>query len=213
MIYKAFIYGKNNAFVSEMPFEGFTLTKKLNDIANLELRGNYFVLDDWAKKQNTTVENILTSGFRWVDFKGDDNTLFKGFLSEVKISKAQYDVNVNLTFLNWLGYFRKRYITKTYTNTDAGSIAWDLISTAQSQSYGNIGIVQGTIQSTKNRDRTYVDDEIAKSIIALSNSNLKDGFEFEITNDKSFTVKSRIGTDKPFIVLDERNIESWDIDL
>lgn len=213
MIYRALIYDKSNTFISELPFEGFSFTKKLNDIPVLELRINYHILLDWAKKQNTTVENILTSGFRWVNFKADNNTLFKGYLSEVKISKAQYDINVNLTFLNWLGYFKRRYITKTYTNTDAGSIAWDLINTAQLETYGNIGITQGIIQTTKNRDRTYTNDEVAKSIIALSNSNLKDGFEFEITNDKVFTVKSRIGTDKPYIVLDERNIESWNIDF
>lgn len=213
MIYRAFIYDKNNIFISELPFEGFSLTTKLNDIPVLELRVNYHILEDWANKQNNTIEQTLTSGFRLIEFKGGNNTLFKGFLSEIKISKAEFDINVNLTFLGWLGYFRRRYITKTYTNTDAGLIAWDIINTAQSQSYGNIGITQGTIQTTKTRNRTYNDDEIAKSIIGLSNSNLKDGFEFEITNDKVFTVLSRIGSDKPNIVLDERNIETYNVDF
>lgn len=213
MKYSAFLYDKNNVFLSELPFEGFSLKKKLNDIPVLELRINYFIFKDWAKRQNVEVEQLLTSGFRWINFKGDNTSFFKGFLSEVKIDKAQYDININLTFLGWLGYFKRRYITKTYSNTDAGSIAWDIINTAQTEAYGNIGITQGTIEATKNRDRTYNDDEVARSIIALSNSNLKDGFEFEITNDKVLTIKQRIGVDKPYIILDERNTEAWNIDF
>jgi hypothetical protein len=73
----------------------------------------------------------------------------------------------------------KRYTSNTYTATDAGQIAWGLINTTQGLTGGNLGLTQGTIQATQNRDRTYYDELIGEKIIQLT--EVINGFDFLIT--------------------------------
>ena len=77
----------------------------------------------------------------------------------------------------------KRFIDDvTYTSTDAGQIAWNMIDYTQSLSGGDLGITEGTIEATKNRDRTFLENEdesIGEEIIALT--EVQDGFDFVIT--------------------------------
>ncbi len=77
---------------------------------------------------------------------------------------------------------------RVFSNTDAGSIAWTIIDESQSQTDGNFGITQGTIQTSKNRDRTYEYKNIKDAIEDLSSLKIKDGFDFEIGADKKFSV-------------------------
>lgn len=73
----------------------------------------------------------------------------------------------------------KRYTSNTYTATDAGQIAWGLINTTQGFTGGNLGITQGVLQATQNRDRTYYDELIGEKIIQLT--EVINGFDFLIT--------------------------------
>jgi hypothetical protein len=73
----------------------------------------------------------------------------------------------------------KRYTSNTYTNTDAGQIAWGLINTTQGLTGGNLGLTQGDIEATQNRDRTYLDEKIGEKIIQLT--EVINGFDFLIT--------------------------------
>lgn len=73
----------------------------------------------------------------------------------------------------------KRYTSNTYTNTDAGTIAWGLINTTQGLTGGNLGITQGTLETTQNRDRAYFDESIGEKIIQLT--EVINGFDFLIT--------------------------------
>jgi len=73
----------------------------------------------------------------------------------------------------------KRYTSNTYTTTDAGQIAWGLINTTQGLTGGNLGITQGVLQATQNRDRTYYDELIGEKIIQLT--EVINGFDFLIT--------------------------------
>jgi hypothetical protein len=213
MTWTARLFNKSGNYLYDLPIEGLSIDFVLNNIWTANLRVNFYTFKEIVKAYNDTVENALTGGFREVRIYYGDSLTFSGILSEINVSKNLYDINIGLVVKSWLAYFQKRFITKTYSNTDAGQIAWDMINTCQGVSGGNIGITQGTIQATKNRDRTYKDDEIAKSIINLAYPNIKDGFDFEISNTKVFTVKNRLGSDKPFIVFNNRNIENWQVDL
>jgi hypothetical protein len=73
----------------------------------------------------------------------------------------------------------KRYTSNTYTGTDAGQIAWGLIDTTQGLTGGDLGLTQGTIQATQNRDRNYFDESIGEKIIQLT--EVINGFDFLIT--------------------------------
>jgi hypothetical protein len=86
-----------------------------------------------------------------------------------------------------IGYFLKdRYTTATYTNQQESFIAWDLINQTQINTLGlynsnhtSFGITQGTLDTWQLRDRTYVNDEIAKSLKQLT--EVINGGDFEIT--------------------------------
>lgn len=70
-------------------------------------------------------------------------------------------------------------------------------------SVGNydLGITEGTIEATMERDRTYNNQNIAEAISNLT--NVIEGFDFEITDNLVFNVKVLIGEDKTeSIILD-----------
>jgi hypothetical protein len=112
----------------------------------------------------------------------------------------------------------KRYTSNTYTSTDAGQIAWGLINTTQGLSGGNLGITQGTIEVTQNRDRAYLDEKIGEKIIQLT--EVINGFDFLITPSIKnntlgvFNVSAKIGTTLTSFRLEygeglKNNIQSW----
>lgn len=103
--------------------------------------------------------------------------------------------------------------TVTYSSTDAGAIAWDLIDDSQNLTDGDFGITQGTINTTVNRDRTYNNQNIMDAIINLS--KVAGGFDFEITDEKVFNVYSRMGIDRSETTIFEytTNIDNIQIEL
>lgn len=112
----------------------------------------------------------------------------------------------------------KRYTSNTYTSTDAGQIAWGLIDTTQGLLGGNLGITEGTIEATQNRDRAYFDEKIGEKIIQLT--EVINGFDFEITPSIKvntlgvFNVYSKRGTTLTSFRLEygeglKNNIQSW----
>jgi hypothetical protein len=109
-----------------------------------------------------------------------DKLIWAGVIWEIT-EDAQDDegtVNVQCTEIFHI-LSEKRYTSNTYTSTDAGQIAWGLINTTQGLTGGNLGITQGTIQTTQNRDRQYFDEKIGEKIIQLT--EVINGFDFEIT--------------------------------
>lgn len=210
MQWRAYIYDISGTFVAEIPIESLDISKKLNLGATASMTAGYRLFLNSLTGQGVTVQNTLTAGLRTVKIYLDSTLMFSGFLDVATIQKFDLDINVNLAFKSWIYYFTKRFITKTYSAQGDGDIAWDLIDTAQADTYGDIGITQGTITNvTDPRDRTYNRDEVMKSIYNLSNSNIDGGFEYEITNAKVFTTATRLGSDRPEIVFDKSNIDTF----
>ncbi len=94
----------------------------------------------------------------------------------------------------WLEQFKDRFtaVRVTFDTIDQGQIAWSLIDTTQEES--SFGITQGTIPATKNRDRTYFNQNVYEAIVNLG--NVLSGFDHEITDEKVFNAESIIGEDK-----------------
>lgn len=107
---------------------------------------------------------------------------------------------------DWLEQLNSRFTADevSYEGIDAGQIAWDLIDDSQTQSNGDFGITEGTIEATQNRDRTYYNKNILEAIIELS--NVINGFDFEINTSKVFNVKGVIGADRTDSVILEYGI-------
>lgn len=204
--WEAFIYDKAGVFIAELQADTLSVVRKQNQIWTASITIDYNLLTRSMAAQGTTVDNLLRSGWRTVKITRDGVTIFKGILNEPTIDYSDTGVNVTLPFKSWLAYFEKRFTSNVYTYTDAGQIAWGIINTAQGITDGDIGVTAGTITATKHRDRTFDRDEIANAIIKMSADEVKDGFDFEISNDKIFTVAARLGSDKPAIVFDDISI-------
>ena len=76
----------------------------------------------------------------------------------------------------------------------------------------DLGITKGIIAITQNRDRTYENQNIMEAIINLS--DVINGFDFEITDDKIFNVYTVKGTDLTDSLILEygRNLQTVSID-
>lgn len=115
-----------------------------------------------------------------------------------------------ITCYDWFEQWFSRYTAEevTFTGIDAGQIAWDMIDTAQGEANGDFGIIEGTIEATQDRDRTYYNQNIGEAIVNLS--NVINGFDFEINTSKVFNVASVIGVDRSDELILEygRNIRS-----
>jgi hypothetical protein len=148
-----------------------------------------------------------------------DKLIWAGVIWEIT-EDAQDDegtVNVQCTEIFHI-LSEKRYTSNTYTSTDAGQIAWGLINTTQGLTGGNLGLTQGTIEATQNRDRTYLDEKIGEKIIQLT--EVINGFDFLITPSIKvntlgvFNVYSKRGSTLNTFRLEygeglKNNIQSW----
>lgn len=211
----ALLYDKADNFVAELPFEGLSVEHELCGIPQASIRVNYSALKKKLALQNNTVEQAIASGLRIVKIYRLLNNVqtlyFAGILTEASHMKYEGDANIQMNFRGWLAYFQKRYVTYPYVNWAWSAIAWDLIDRAQAEDYGDVGITEGSIAEMRGRDKTMDDDEVASTIIKMSKAESNDGYECEITNDKVFNAVERLGSDKPYIIFDEHNVESWQI--
>lgn len=118
---------------------------------------------------------------------------------------------VTIYCFDWIEQLKHRYVSEevTFTQIDAGDIAWSLINTAQTEY--DMGITEGNIEETMDRDRTYKNTQnIYEAIINLT--NVINGFDFEINNSKVFNVYAKQGIDRSNLILEYGyNIKSMQI--
>ncbi|WP_427007202.1 hypothetical protein [Pseudarthrobacter sp. H2] len=137
-----------------------------------------------------------------VSFNLAEDTSKPGFGGGMAQSGAQSYI-VTVTCTGYLNLFKDRYVSKTYTATEATSIATDLLTTTQAQTNGSVGVTNAVSQYTTGviRDRTFQRDNVKLKIQELT--TLIDGnFDFAFTWDKKFQTYSKIGarrTDLKFI--------------
>lgn len=102
---------------------------------------------------------------------------------------------MTITCKGYLNLFTDRYVTKTYTATEATTIAADLLTTTQAQTYGNMGVTinVGNYATGVLRDRTYERQNVKAAIQNLTKL-VNGNFDFAFTYDKKFTTYSQIGS-------------------
>lgn len=91
--------------------------------------------------------------------------------------------------VGYLDLLKSRYTTEPleYTSDDAADIALALITHTQSQTNGNFGFSQGSIDASVDRDRTYSKyKNIYDAIVQLS--EVINGFDFSVDHNKVFDV-------------------------
>jgi hypothetical protein len=145
--------------------------------------------------------------------------IWAGVIWEIEESATNDEGFVNIQCVEIFHILsEKRYTSNSYTATDAGQIAWGLINTTEGLTGGDLGITQGTIEATQNRDRTYFDEKIGEKIIQLT--EVINGFDFVITPSIKintlgiFNVYSKRGSTLNSFRLEygaglKNNIQSW----
>lgn len=215
-MYEFKITNKNGQDVWVLPFQTITVSEELNVGIAGNITINYLDLNRYAKKLNTTPDNIISSDYReWQLYK--NNTLFyAGVLLSRKMfgSKAQ-GTSLSVEFAGFEAILSNRLTGNggdwIYTNEDSADIAWDLINKTQNDpsGFGDIGITRGLHPTTVNRDRTCRFDYIRKVIEGMSANSKDNGFDWDINNQKVFNIYYPKGELKSNIILDDFNILSW----
>lgn len=186
IVYKVVIADLDDNIIGE--FQNFS-NLSFNHALNRESDCNFEIslTDEKANSQ------MLQVGRREVFiYRQDDGTATKvwaGVMVDLSGTLDQKGDRVTVYAKGYLSLFKNRILLadRTFTATDAGTIAWTLIDESQSLTDGDFGITQGTIEASINRDRTYDKyKNIYEAIVQLS--EVENGFDFEITNAKEFNV-------------------------
>lgn len=199
----------------EIPFNSITIDDELNVGRSARLTLEYRALKDIADYYNSTVENILSGGQRELIIKKNTSNIFIGLITDFTLSESnESGMRLDIAGVSYFSVLAKRRTNnkRVFTATDAGMIAWTLIDESQNSDlpYSDLGITQGTIDVSINRDITYRFANIKQEITNLSNKTVKNGFDFDIDNSKVFNVfYPTKGSQRPDIILDEANIMAW----
>lgn len=214
--YKTIISDPSSGDIYEIRPDDITIIWELNKEAVARFRFSFEEVQAMADTYNQSVLNIFSDALTEVKFYRNTTLIYLGVIVEMKVLPSnQGERLVEIETVDYFGLFNKRIAgipVTHYTATDAGAIAWDLIDDSQNSDspYSDWGITQGSITSSKNRDRTYRFDNIHDSIIALSSENLNDGFDFEIDVNKEFNVYYPTkGQDRPNVVFNTRTMKNY----
>lgn len=186
-LYRIILRNPANDDIFELQPKTWSLDEELNKEQKAKFTLGYEDVKVVADAYGTTVLAMFTATVREIyierkDSNGVYQKIFWGQLTSFNLQpKGQGDQEFQVDAVSWFGLLAKRRAgipVRLFTNTDAGEIAWDLIDEAQSSDapYSDLGITEGTITASKNRDRTYKFDNVRDSIYNLSASNLAEGF-------------------------------------
>lgn len=201
------IYDENDSAIGEIA-NWFTLSysRKLNDYGQAVIT---FSGDD------PLVIPLLAMRRYQVKIYRDNSLVWAG---EQVSRRGQLAVNsenrITLTCNEYLEQLAFRFTNsyRRFDAVDAGDVAWTLIDESQNLTYGDYGITEGTIEVTKDRDRTYENKNVLQAIKQLS--EVIDGFDFELTPEKVFNVYDQKGIDRTATTVFEygTNIQSMNIE-
>ena len=215
-MYQVFVKDNDNNILWELPYLNWSFTDELNKGKDASFSFSYDDLTAIATTYNTTYMTILGGGFREIWITKNNAKIYYGVITDIDEASDQASEQVSISVAS-VGFFnvldkRRTNNKRVFSATDAGQIAWTLISESQASDnpYSDLGITAGTIVVSISRDRTYRFDNVKESITNLSNNNLSNGFDFEVDNQKQLQVYyPQKGSQRPEMVFDEKNILNW----
>lgn len=103
---------------------------------------------------------------------------------------------VTIHAYDWLEQLNSRFTVaeREFLATDQGAIAMTLIDETQADTDGDLGITEGSIATTLDRDIVFNNQNVMEAIIKLADT--VNGFDFELTNQKIFNVYTLKGSDR-----------------
>lgn len=214
--YRVYVQNVASGSKYELVPSKMTFTETLNKERRGEFSFIYRDLEARATYYDVTVFEMLGSVLTDIWIERDGVKIFLGAITKLYIDP---DFNTKLVLkvvaVDYFGLLAKRIVgvpVTTYTSTDAGEIAWDLIDDSQNSNtpYSDWGITEGSIATSVNRDRTFRFDKIYDAIRKLSSDEVKNGFDFEITPAKEFNVYYPTkGQSRPNLIFTPENASDW----
>lgn len=136
--------------------------------------------------------DLLLLGHKELKIKRDGTLVWGGELVYSRTDLSAEEERVEIAAKGYLNLLSYRYVgttagnPTTYTDEDLADIAHDLITDSQALSNGDYGITLGANPISRNGDRTYDFRNLLEALEGLSNDNVDNGIDFEITPDKTF---------------------------
>ena len=214
-VYQVFVRNVVTDDIFELPYIALSFTEELNKGRDAKVSLDFKAAKVISDAYSTDILFLFTSGLRELWIQKNNIKVYIGVISDLSIQKDDKGfLRVDIASVGYLTLLSKRRTSnkRIFTNTDAGVIAQTLVDESQQSDlpYSDLGITFGSIAPSVNRDRTYRFDNVKDSIIKLSNENLKNGFDFDIDNNKIFNVYYPTkGTLKNNIFFDEQNIINY----
>jgi hypothetical protein len=208
-----FLYDQNG-LKWKVPYSSLSFSEELNQGCSGQVNLKYRDFQNYVNKFGTyTAPTVLTSSLRDIKIYDDGQLYFYGFLKHFRLTEdSAGDATITLSFADWGLILSSRLSSTHFTDTDSGQIAWQIIEETQDKTYGDLGITQGTIETTKKRQRTLDHDNIRDVIIGMSKAKLDDGFDWDIDEFKRFNVYVQKGSVLPNIIFSDSNSSSWAFD-
>lgn len=180
----------------------FTVSRNLPEQISFSLGLNE--IEKFARDTNVPIRTLINAGVNEIRIKKGTDYILGGKMDvpEVTINGDQRNLSVRASgFLNLLDdRYAGENTIRTFSSTDAGTIAKTLVDETQVETNGNFGIQTDVawIEPTVNRDMAYERRRVKDAIIELA--SLSNGFDFEFTYDKKFKVYQSIGQDRTDLV-------------
>lgn len=213
MIFKVLIQNLDETLEWEPPYKSFNFSEELNKDKTLNVSFDLAVLNDWGENR----ANVFESEYREIKLvDADGNNIHFGFVDELKPSGAKDGRGTySLASKGFFSLLSKRYTSAEdiYTSEDSSDIAWGLIDYTQSLIDGDLGITRGANPTTKTRTRTFRYKKISEAIEGMTADKTKEGFEFDIDNEKKFNIYYPFkGSQKDAIIFERGyNVETYQI--
>lgn len=173
----------SNEIIAELPLTGVSFTQQLNQSGAFD---GHLLLSGINTFQ-FNVDASTTPGRNAIYVDRNGILVWGGIIwSRTYNSSSQ---TLSLTARELMSYFERRRIIETldFTNTDQLVIAKSLVENAQSQTYGDIGILYNTEGQTTSGvlvDRVYYNYELKTVFNAIQDlSRQQDGFDFHVDVD------------------------------
>lgn len=207
-IYSFEIWNDNGELLADLTglahSRSFTVSKNLPEQISFTVGLNE--IEELARDTGVPIETLINPGVNEIRIRRDSEYLLGGKMDVAEVSIDGDRRNLLIRASGFLNLFDDRYVgqttTRTFSATDAGTIAKTLIDEAQAETNGDFGVDTHTswIEATVNRDKSYERVKVKDAILELA--SMAGGFDFEFTYDKKFKVYNQIGEDRTDLVFD-----------
>lgn len=192
MDFKVIIQNLDGSEQWELPHTKFKVNEELNNDRSANFRFERANIIPIAEAYNVDILYIFGATYREIYVYDEDDTLiYSGYISEKQFNAGENDEgNITVNSKGFFNLLEKRFTNseRIYTADDSADIAWDLIDYTQNLDFGDFGITRGTHPATKIRDRTFRYANIAEGIQKMSANEVKEGYDFEVDNNKVFNI-------------------------